>query len=65
MKELNIDQMLELKAGEREGDWKDCAGMVISIIGMFGGPVGAVLGLGGIAASAGGCESYLKGSKVM
>lgn len=57
--------MLQAKAGEKEGDWKDCAGAALSIIGMFSGPFGAVLGLGGLAMSAGGCEHYLKANNLM
>lgn len=57
--------MHQLKGGEKTGDWKDCAGSVISIIGMFSNPFGAVLGLAGLAASAGGCEKYLKSKGIM
>lgn len=65
MKELNMNQMQEAKGGTTNGDWQDCAGLVISVLGMFTGPVGAILGLAGVAASAGGCETYLKGNQVM
>ena len=65
MKELNLNQMQAAKGGTINGDWKDCASVVISFVGMFTGPWGAVLGLAGLASSAGGCERYLQGHQMM
>ena len=59
MKKLELNQMV-LTIGGADGSWKDCASMGISMIGMVTGPLGAVLGLAGMALSAGGCENYLK-----
>lgn len=41
------------------GDWKDCASFALSAAGLFTGPFGAVIGISGMALSAGGCEDYL------
>jgi hypothetical protein len=54
---INNIEVFELAANP--GSWKDCAGFAISFIGAFSNPFSAVLGVAGMALSAGGCESWL------
>lgn len=54
---LSFDAMEALTG---EGSWKDCASFALSAISCFTGPEG-ILGLGGMALSAGGCEAYMYG----
>lgn len=55
MKELSLEKMSEIKGGD---GW-DCVSFGLSFASMFTGPWG-ILGLAGMAISAGGCEEYLR-----
>ena len=50
--------LTEMEGIEGEG-WKACASFGLSFASMFTGPWG-ILGLAGMALSAGACENYLK-----